>query len=94
MHRDDPIARADAVSAILAAARPRDAMTLLLILRKLPFTERSRVLDRLTQFVPIPAGFRRTDVLELQSKAFDAYWHELGLGNAKSWILNWRDVLG
>jgi len=92
--RDDPIARAAALSTILAAARPRDAMTLLLILRKLPREERPRVLDRLTQFIPIPAGFRRDEVLDLQPRALDAYWHTLGLGNAKSWILNWRDVLG
>jgi hypothetical protein len=92
--RDDPIARAHALSTILAAARPRDAMTLLMILRKLPREERPRLLDRLTQFVPIPAGFRRDDLLDLQPTALDAYWHKLGLGNAKSWILNWRDVLG
>lgn len=92
--RDDPVARANAVSTILAAARPRDAMTLLLILRKLPRQERAHLLDHLTQFIPIPAGFRREDILDLQPHAFDAYWHELGLGNAKSWILNWRDVLG
>lgn len=91
---DDPIARAEAVSTILAAARPRDAMTLLLMLRKLPRQERPRLLDRLTQFIPIPAGFHRDDVLELRPHAFNAYWHALGLGNAKSWILNWRDVLG
>jgi hypothetical protein len=91
--RDDPTARANAVSTILAEARPRDAMTLLLILRKLPREERPRVLDRLALYLPIPAGFRRDDVLELQPRALDAYWHKLGLGNAKSWILNWRDVI-
>ncbi len=92
-HRDDPAARADAVSAILTSARPRDAMTLLVVLRKLPRDERAPVLDRLTQLVPIPAGFRRDDVLGLNEKALEAYWRALGLGNAKSWILNWRDVL-
>jgi hypothetical protein len=93
MQSNDSLARANAVSTILTAARPRDAMTLLLILRKLPREERPPVLDRLTQFIPIPAGFRRDDVLDLQPRALDAYWHELGLGNAKSWILNWRDLL-
>jgi hypothetical protein len=92
--RDDPIARANVVSAILAAARPRDAMTLLQMLRKLPREERALVLDRLTRFIPIPAGVPRDDVLDLQPRALDAYWHKLGLGNAKNWILNWRDVLG
>ena len=81
------------IDTIVAAARPRDAITLLSLLRKVPLPRRRQVLDRLTQCVPIPDGFTRDDVLELQTRALDAYWRNLGLGDSKSWILNWKDAL-
>jgi hypothetical protein len=90
---NDPVVRGNALPIIIATARPRDAMTLLALLRKLPVEDRPRVLDRLTMFVAIPAGFGREDVLELHMNALDAYWSALGLGHVKSWILNWRDAV-
>jgi hypothetical protein len=94
----DSAARAQAVDAILAGARFHDALTLLNLLHKVPLAERERLLDRLSQFVPIPDGYSREDILELHMDALNQYWprvnRALGLGDSKSWIVNWRDALG
>jgi hypothetical protein len=90
---DDASARAAAIDAILASARPRDAFTLLNLLHQVQGQQRAQVLDRMAEFVPIPAGFTRDEVLELHMDALDAYWNKLHLGDPKSWIMKWKDVL-
>jgi hypothetical protein len=87
-------ARARAVETLLATARARDAISLLSLFRKVDRAQRERVLEVLARFVPIPAGVAREGILELQTKEMDRYWEELGLGNPKSWIMRWKDVVG
>jgi hypothetical protein len=87
-------ARARAIDVLLANARPRDAITLMSLLPKVDRPQRDRVLDVLARFVPIPKGVTREQILDLQMKAMDRYWRELGLGNPKSWLMHWRDVIG
>lgn len=85
--------RVHSLEAIVATARPRDAFTLLSLLRQLPREQRAPVADRLAAFVPIPAGYRREDILDLRMDAMDEYWNQLRLGSPKSWIMNWKDVV-
>lgn len=92
-HPEEGPARKAALESILAAARPRDAFTLLTLLNQLPRAERAPVVDRLAAFVPIPAGYTRDEVLDLQLDAMNAYWSALHLGSPKSWIMHWKDVL-
>lgn len=87
-------ARSSAVGILLSTSRPQDSITLLNVLGKVERPERERVLDVLTRSVPIPRGVTREEVLDLQTKAMDLYWKELGLGNPKSWLMHWRDVVG
>jgi ferric-dicitrate binding protein FerR (iron transport regulator) len=92
-HPDNDGARAAALVSILADARPHDALTLLSLFNQLPPPQRAMVLDRLDEFVQIPDGSSREDVLNLRTDAMDAYWKALHLGGPKSWLMNWKDVL-
>jgi hypothetical protein len=82
-----------ALQTILQNARTRDAFTLFTVLTELPRSQREPVLQRLEEFVPLPGGYTANEVLDLHADATDAYWKELKIGNPKSWIMNWRDVL-
>jgi hypothetical protein len=97
-HPDDAAQQSAALDRILGSARLRDAFTLLNLFHEVPAAERERVLDRMTAFVPIPAGFTRDDMLAMRLPALNAYWNEmhqaLHLDNPKSWIMRWKDVLG
>jgi hypothetical protein len=92
-HRDDDSVRAAALQTILASGRSRDALTLLSVINQLSPPQRARVLDRLALFVPIPSGYTRDDVLDLNEDAMDAYWNALHLGSPKSWFMHWKDAL-
>jgi hypothetical protein len=63
--------------AALAAARPRDTLTLWHLLARAPETERARVFDRLAGFAPPPDDVRRKDILALSEEA----------------LLRWKDEL-
>ena len=41
----------------------------------------------------VEKGMTREQVLNLNEKALARYWRDLGLGDPKSWIMRWRDVL-
>jgi hypothetical protein len=86
--------RADlAIETVVREARARDAISLLSLLHKVDRPQRERLLNALERFVPIPSGATREQVLNLDPAVMDRYWRELGLGNPKSWLLHWRDVL-
>ena len=91
---EDSPARTSALDALLLIARPHDAITLMNLLRKVGRPQRERVLDLLVRTVPIPRGFTREQVLNLENDAMDHYWQDLGLGNPKNWIMHWKDMLG
>jgi hypothetical protein len=75
------------LGAFLAAARPRDAFTLLQVMDRLPGPERARVYDRLTALVPPPRGVEREAMLAGDMGAKSAFWASLGLGEMKWWQL-------
>ncbi len=85
--------RSLAISTIIREARARDAISLLSLLHKVDRQDRDRLLSALERFVPIPRGATREQVLDLDPATMDRYWRELGLGNSKSWLMHWRDLL-
>jgi hypothetical protein len=76
-----------ALGTVLAEARPRDAITLLQLIDRLPDRWRGPVYDRLASLVPPPRGAGREAVLAGDAKARSAYWDALGLGEMKWWQL-------
>jgi hypothetical protein len=84
----------DALRVVLAEARQRDAITLLTLLRRVQPNLRAAVFDRAATLVPPPSDLTREDVVRgTNQHGIDDWWKELGLGEAKRWILNWRDAI-
>jgi hypothetical protein len=82
-----------ALAIVLAEARARDTISLLSLLTELPPDFRPAVFDRAAALVPPPPGLKREDVVRgTNFHGMDDWWKLLHLGEAKSWILNWRDV--
>ncbi len=81
----DPAARDVALSAVLATARERDALSLWHLLSRLDGEGRGRVFDRLAVLVPPPAEVTREGILRGDRAMRDAWWDELGLGSADFW---------
>ncbi len=77
--------RAAALDLVLSQARQRDALTLWHLLARVRESDRGRVYDRLSQFVPAPAGVTREGVLRLDRQMLDLWWSELGLGDVSLW---------
>jgi len=81
-----------ALDGLLAAARPRDALTLWHLLTRAPARGRGRVFDRFAQLVPLPAQVSREAALRNDARAIDLCWDALGLQNAqwwRGWERNW-----
>ncbi len=76
---------AAALSAILGAARPRDALTLWHLLTRVPESARGRVFDRFAQLVTVPSEVTRTAVLRRDRHALDLCWDALNLENTGWW---------
>jgi hypothetical protein len=95
LHRFDAPRRFDAsvdqpaIGVILAKARPRDAISLWHLLRRVPPDDRARVYDRLAQFIAVPAGVTRAGVLAADPQMIDSLWNTLDLGNT-SWWRMWK----
>jgi hypothetical protein len=84
---------AAALETLLAQARPKDFLTLLSLFRRLPPDARGVVFDRAVQLVPPPPGLTRQEVIDgTNIPGMDAWWKKLGLGDAKNWLVNWRDL--
>lgn len=82
-----------ALERVLAAARPRDAMTLQHILERARREHRGPLFDRLARLAPPPSGVTREGVVEGNETMIDAWRNALGLGGVKKWWLQWRDAL-
>jgi hypothetical protein len=90
----DPAERSAALSAVLANARERDALSLWHLLAREDRDARGRVFDRLAALVPPPPGVTREGVLRGEAAMRDAWWDELGLGSAdfwRGWTRRWSD---
>lgn len=85
VERFDSTGDATAAGAILADARPRDAITVWHLLRRVPAQERGAVYDRLAELIRVPAGVSRARVLAGDRQATDALWDALGLGDVEWW---------
>lgn len=86
-HRNGP------VEDVIAAARPRDAMTLIHLLERAPRAERGPLFDALSRVHPPPAGVTREGVLDRDFEMLDDWRRSLGLGGVKRWWVYWRDAL-
>jgi hypothetical protein len=82
-----------ALQRVLAAARPRDAMTLQHLLERARRDHRAPLFDRLATLAPPPRGVTREGVIEGNDAMIQAWRDSLGLGGAKNWWLAWRDAL-
>jgi len=83
-----------ALPRLVAAARPRDAMTLLHLLERAPADDRAMLFDALSALTPPPAGVTREGVLHRDLHMLDLWRRSLGLGGVKRWWVHWRDALG
>ncbi len=77
----DPQARSDALTAVLADARPGDAFTLLNLFRRVDGQDRGRLYDRLAVLLPPPPGLTRQNAVD--GDDLSPWWDELGLGHPK-----------
>ncbi len=68
---------ADALDAVLGAARSRDAVTLWHLLARTDGAARARVADRLLSLVPPPEAVQRDGLLRLDRRQLRLYWTRL-----------------
>lgn len=85
----DVEAKDEALDAVLAAARPRDGLTLWHLLKRTKGGQRDRVYSRLAQLVELPETASRAAILEGDMPAFDAAWNALQLGDT-NWWREWK----
>jgi hypothetical protein len=83
--RFDTTADLSTMPAILGEARPRDAMTVWHLLRRVPAEDRGPVYDRLVHLMQVPENVTRDQVVAGDRKAIDALWDALGLGDIQFW---------
>lgn len=76
---------AAAVGSILAAARPRDGLTLWHLLARVPAGDRGPVFDRFARLVNLPAGVSRERALRNDPRTMDLCWDALNLENTAWW---------
>lgn len=89
----DAAARSSALADLLAAARPRDVISILELLRTASGEERRRLVDRGIVLLPPPPGVTRAGLLRGDDTMVSAWRKQLGLGEPKRWWLHWRDIL-
>ena len=84
-----------ALSGILAAARPRDGLTLWHLLTRVAEPGRGVVFDRFAQLVALPPEVSRAGVLRNDAHAIDLCWDALGLENTgwwRGWQRRWQST--
>ena len=89
----DAGARPESLDAALSSARPRDALSIWHLLSRTSREERPRVIDRLAQLAPPPAGVTRAGVIAGNRAMLDAWWDSLGLESANWWRM-WETPWG
>ncbi len=85
---------AGALNELLAAARPRDGLTLWHLLTRAPEPDRGAVFDRFRDLVHLPAGVSRDGVLRGDARAIDQCWNALDLENTgwwRGWERKWSE---
>ncbi len=82
------------IAAILAAASPRDGLTLWHLLTRAPAADRGAVYDRFAQLVTLPVEVSREGVLRGDPKMIDLCWDALHLENTgwwRGWERRWNE---
>ena len=74
---------------ILAAARPRDGLTVWHLMTRVPVEDRGRVFDRFAQLERLPGEVSRDGVIRKDPRAIDLCWNALDLQNT-SWWRGWE----
>jgi hypothetical protein len=74
-----------ALNGLLAAAGPRDGLTLWHLLTRVPEPDRAAVFDRFRALVQLPAGLSRDAVLHQDPQAIDQCWNALDLQDTAWW---------
>ena len=74
---------------VLKEAGEHDGLTLWHLVDRVDPSLAPRVVDRLTELVPMPAGVTREGMLAGDRNMRDAWWEALGLGTA-DWWRTWR----
>jgi hypothetical protein len=76
---------ASALRRVLAAARPRDGLTLWHLLTRLPAQDRGAIYDRFAELIPLPAGVSRDGAIAHDRDTIDRLWDALDLENTGWW---------
>jgi hypothetical protein len=85
----DATGSTQALHLALAAARPRDALTLWHLLQRTQGAERAVVFYRFATLVNLPPSVTREAILNGDAKAMDGAWDALQLGDT-SWWREWK----
>ncbi len=78
-----------ALTSVLAAARPRDALTLWHLLERTQGADRAKVFDRFSALVTLPPSVTRDSIIRGDRQSIDAAWNALELGDT-SWWREWK----
>jgi hypothetical protein len=89
VHRFDADGDQPAIGVITTEARKKDAISLWHLLRRVPPSDRTRVYDRLSEFITIPASVTREGILGGNPAMIDGLWNELDIGDT-SWWRMWK----
>jgi hypothetical protein len=89
LNRFDETGDRKAVDAILAAARPDDALTLWHLLSRTNGAEREKVFTRFSELIELPPTVTRESILRGDPAAIDSAWDALDLGNT-DWWRKWK----
>ncbi len=92
--RSQAALKAMALDAVLADARPRDAVSLWHLLTRVDASSRDRVFNRLAEFVPPPKEVTLDGIRGGRRDMLDLWWNQLGLDTAswwRTWKQQWRD---
>lgn len=89
----DDATRVRAIEAIVATARPRDVITLLVLANVAPDATRRPLLTRAAWLFPPPPDVSVDAILAGERDQLWRWYGALDLPPAKSWWLNWRDGL-
>lgn len=81
------------VRSLIAASRPKDAISLVSLLQHSPRLAAGPLFDRTAQLLPGAAPVSRTRVLARDADALDAWRHALPYPRIKRWWLQWPDAL-
>ncbi|AKC86224.1 hypothetical protein [Pseudoxanthomonas suwonensis] len=82
----------DAARALVAASRPQDAISLLMLLQAYPQLADGPVFERMAALMPADARVTRAALRERGAHALSPWWDALPYPGIKRWWLQWPDA--